>query len=169
MTDKRHTGGAPPLSEHTQARIRKLARDGMSRNAIAREVGVSAASVSKVCSRATPPILFNRARTAAATEARVIDIKADRARLAERVLSKAHDLLDLIDAPHELTHWDKDGELHRATIDRPTAADIQRYLIGVGVATDKHLALVRHDSDDRDVPVVDQWLAAMMGRTPTTA
>lgn len=163
MTDKRHTGGAPPLSEHTQARIRKLAREGMARNAIAREVGVSAASVSKVCARSTPPILFNRASTVAATEARQIDLKAERARLAQRLVAKAHDLVDLIDAPHEVIHWTKDGDMLRGTIERPTSGDVKNYLISVGVATDKHLALIRQDSDDRDLPAVDKWLAHIMG------
>lgn len=162
-TDRPHMGGRPPLEESTRERVRELARGGMSRNAVAREVGVSARTVSRICAESMPRITFDRTQTAAATEARVIDLKVERARLAQRVLYKAQDLLDLIDAPHELTHWDKDGELHRATIDRPTAADIQRYLIGVGVATDKHLALIRHDSDDRELPVVDRWLAAMMG------
>lgn len=167
MSGESRAGGRPPLAEATRERIRELARGGMSRNAVARDVGVSARTVSRICAESVPPITFDRAQTAAATQARVIDLRAERARIAERALSKANDLLNLTEAPHELTHWDKDGVLHRATIEQPTAADVQRYLIGFGVVLDKHLLLVRHDSDDRELSSVDKWIAHLMGSQPS--
>ena len=144
-----------------KARIRKLAREGMSRNAIAREVKVSAASVTKVCATAKPPISFDRSATAAATEAKVQDLKAQRAELSELAVAEVRRLFGLLTAPHEVIHWDKDGFMHRGEIERPTSGDVKNYATAIGILTDKHLALIRHDSDDRDLPAVDKWLAAM--------
>ncbi|MFE1644124.1 helix-turn-helix domain-containing protein [Microbacterium sp. P01] len=161
MTDdtpaRPHARGRTAVDEHTRARVRKLAREGMSRNVIARETGLASSTVSRICKAAGIP--FDRAQTMAATEARVIDLRAERARLAERAVLKAHELLDRMDAEHEVIHWDKDGVLHRATISHPTSGDVKNYWISLGIATDKHLALIRHDSDDKDLPAVDQWLA----------
>lgn len=163
MSGESRVGGRPPLDESTRERTRELARGDLARNAVAREVGVSARTVSRICAEAVSPITFDRPQTAAATQARAIDLRAERARIAERALSKANDLLDLTDAPHELTHWGKDGVLYRAIVNKPTAADVQRYLIGFGVVMDKHLLLVRHDSDDRALSSVGKWIANLMG------
>jgi IS30 family transposase len=147
----------------TRARIVKLARDGMTRNAIAREVGVGTGTVSRVCNAAEPPISFERTQTATAVAAHSYDVRAKRARLSDRMLAKAHELLDFTEQPHEITHWDKDGELHRATIHRPTAADMQKYLLAAAIATDKHITLDRIGNDERDSAMVDAFLWCVSG------
>lgn len=150
-----------PISDRTKARIRKLAREGMSRNGIAREVKVSSSTVSRVCAAARPPISFDRSETAAATEAKVQDLKARRAEITHMAVDEITRLFGLLTSPHEVIHWDKDGFMHRGEIERPTSGDVKNYATAIGILTDKHLALIRHDSDDRDLPAVDKWLAAM--------
>lgn len=151
-----------PIDARTKARVRKLAREGMSRNRIAKDCGVSPTTVSRICAEAKPPISFDRTATAAATAALVVDLKAQRASIAAKTVEEVHRLFGLLDAPHEVIHWDKDGFMHRGEIERPTSGDVKNYATAIGILTDKHLALIRHDADDRDLPAVDKWLNAMM-------
>lgn len=157
-------GGKQPIDSKTRARVRRLAREGKhSRNAIAKLVGISTASVTKICAESKPPITFDRAATAAATEARGVDLKAKRAEISQLAVAEVERLFGLLTAPHEVVHWDtKTGWMSRDTIDRPTSGDVKNYATAIGILVDKHLVLVKTDSDDRDLPAVDQWLAAMM-------
>ena len=156
-------GGRQPVDTKTRAKVRKLARAGKSRNETARLCGVSTSTVSKICAEAKPPITFNRAATKAATEARVIDLKAQRAEISEKAVAEVFRLFGLLTSAHEVIHWDKDGRIHRASIKRPTSGDVKNYITSIGILTDKHLAILKNDSDDRDLPAVEAWLAAMMG------
>jgi hypothetical protein len=67
----------------------ELARAGTPRNEIARQVGVGAGSVSRICSAAG--VSFERAGTESATRARRVD-------LAARRMALSGDLLDDVDA-----------------------------------------------------------------------
>lgn len=154
-------GGRPPVDSKTRARIRKLAREGLSQAEVARRAGVSRSTVAKVCAEARPPIAFDRSKTAAAVEAHSIDLKAARSQLAEDAITQVRDLFTALTAPHEVTHWDREGLMHRATIDKPTSGDVKNYAVAIGILMDKHMALVRFDGDDRDLPAVEQWLRAM--------
>lgn len=154
-------GGRHPVDSKTRARVRKLAREGNSRNAIAKLVGISPSSVSKICAEAKPPISFDRSATKAAVEARTIDLKAKRTEISQMAVEEVTRLFKLLTEEHEVIHWDKDGFMHRGTIDRPTSGDIKNYATSIGILVDKHLVLTRADSDDRDLPAVDAWLAAM--------
>ena len=155
-------GGRRPVDSKTRARIRKLARQGMSRNAIARECEVSPSTVTRVCAEAKPPISFDRTATAAATQAVVDDLKARRAEMAADVLDQARKVLDKFSAQHTVVGWYQ-GAAFEHVIDGPQSGDVKNYAIALGVLLDKHLVLVKHDSDDRDLPAVDQWLASMLG------
>lgn len=76
----------PPISEETRARIVELAADGMSRNAIAVEVGVAPRTVTKYATAAGHT--FDRGATKAATEAARIDNAAKREALAADILTE---------------------------------------------------------------------------------
>lgn len=105
MTGERgRSGGRTPVDDATKARVVQLAREGASRNAVAREVGVAPRTVSRICEAAEPPVTFDRTQTAVAVAAHSEDAKAVRARLSQRALAKAGELLDLTEAPHEITH-----------------------------------------------------------------
>lgn len=145
-----------PVSPETRAQIIAAIKAGKARNAIAREFEVSTGVVSRIAS--AEGLTFDRTPIAAAIEARSIDLKAQRADLALRSINTARDLFDSIYAPHEVTHWDKEGTMHREMIDRPTAGDIRNYATAIGILVDKHAVLTRFDSDDRDLPAVEVFL-----------
>lgn len=159
------------IDPKTRARILELARAERSpgrrwsQYAIAKEVGVASSSVGRIVREEWPDFDWGdaAAQTAKAAAAHTDDLKAARASLAADTLAEARRLLGLLTAPHEVIHWDKDGGLHRGTIERPTSGDVKNYAIAIGVLTDKHLTLVRADSDDRDLPAVDLFLAHIMG------
>ncbi len=132
----------------------------MSRNAIAKDVGVSPSTVSRICAEATPPITFDRSATAVAVQAVQMDHKAERARISTRLIQEIVGLLTLMHAPHVVVGW-YEGSASEHVLDRPTSGDVKNYMTTIGIALDKHLALVKHDSDDRDKPAVDKWLEAL--------
>lgn len=160
----RRPGGRVPVDSKTRARVVKLARGGMSRNAVAREVGISTSTVTRICRDAKPPVSFDRSATRVAVEARTVDLKAKRTEIAERAVVEVERLFGLLDAEHEVINW-HEGFMSRGTIDRPTSGDVKNYATAIGILVDKHLVLTRHDSDDRDLPAVDAWLAVTLGRT----
>ena len=146
----------------TRARVLELARSGMGRNEVARESGVSADTVTRICRAAKPPVTFDRAQTKVATEARLVDLKARRTALSTAILDDVDKMRERLFAEYLVRSVDRDGN----TVEYmalPTARDWRDTLTAIGIGIDKHIVLTRHDSDDRDLPAVDAWLAAMMG------
>lgn len=86
-----------PVTDEQRARIRALHAQGKGRNQIAAELGMSAGSVTKVC--AEMGLSFERTAVAAATEARVIDLKARRAALVDRGYRRVEHLYERLEAP----------------------------------------------------------------------
>ena len=163
-------GGKPPVDSKTRAKIRKLAREGLSQTKVAAATGVSRATVAKVCAAAKPPITFDRAKTAAAVEAHKIDLKARRVELTEMLLNDAFTLRQMAFDKREVTIMTEEmAEKGMEPVVFEVAngsADVKNLFTAVGIAVDKHLVLVKVDSDDRDLPAVEQWLLAMMGGAP---
>jgi transposase-like protein len=157
-------GGRRPVDSKVKARVRKLARGGMSRNAIAREVGISPSTVSTICAEAHPPITFDRSAIAAATEAKVKDAKARRAELSEGLLDDVARIREMVFGQIERTHVSvTNGVVRYETAATPN--EMKDLLVGMGIAIDKHLALLRADGDSHDLPAVEQFLSAMMGKS----
>lgn len=163
-------GGRAPVSSQTRARVRKLGREGLSQAQIANRTGISRKSVAKICAEARPPITFDRSHTAKAVEAHQIDMKAKRAELAQLLLMDAFTLRAA--ALEDKTVKILSEEMVERGITDPVeftvereGRDIQARFTSVGIVIDKHLLLVRTDSDDRDLPAVDAWLQLTLGRT----
>ena len=135
----------------------RLAREGMSRNAVAREVGIAPRTVSRICEATEPPVTFDRTQTAAAVAAHAEDAKAQRARLSHRMLTEANAALDRLHAPHVVVGWYQ-GEAFEHTLDSPTSADVRAYMLAAAVAVDKHISLERHDGSDLALSAVDEFL-----------
>jgi DNA-binding Lrp family transcriptional regulator len=160
-TNGQRGGGRRPVDSKTRARVEALGRAGqMSRNAIAKDVGISPSTVTRICREATPPITFDRSATAVAVEARQLDLKAERARISARLIAEIDGLFDKMHAPHVVVGW-YEGSASEHVLDQPTSGDVKNYATTLGILLDKHLALVKHDSDDRDKPAVDKWLEAL--------
>lgn len=79
-------------------RARELYDQGLACNAIARELGVGAATISRWARR--EGLSFDRTATALAVRARTIDIAESRSLLTQKMLLVAHETLDNLDGPY---------------------------------------------------------------------
>lgn len=167
-TTARNGGGRLPVDPKTRKRAVELATTPdergkrRSRNAIAKLLGISTSTVSKILAEDGPEG-FSWTATAAkvAQEVAVLDAKARRQKLAGELL----DDLDAIrarffDMPMErtafsvalgVTRWESPA----------TPNELKDLAIAFGVLVDKHLVLVKADTDDRDLNAVDAWIEAM--------
>lgn len=89
---------APRETFQQGQRARELFDTGMGCNAIARELGVGAATISRWAER--EGLSFARDQTATAVRARTIDIADSRTLLTKKMLLVAHDALDNLDGPY---------------------------------------------------------------------
>jgi len=160
MSKSRPRGSVDPQKRDDALR---RARAGESRNGIARTLGVAPSTISRWCAAADPPVTFDRTATRAATEARVDDAKARRAKLSTALLDDLDALRADLFTERTRVHFDpKSGKTTTYTAP-PTPGELRDLVVSVGVLLDKHLTLARHDSDDRDLPAVDQWIAWALG------
>ncbi|MBH0121591.1 hypothetical protein I0Q12_19570 [Rhodococcus sp. CX] len=135
---------APPnLPEAIAPTVARLARAGMSRNAISRALRVAHGTVTTAANLAG--VEFDRSITAAATKARAEDLKARRQKLSEQFLALAENINAATDPTAE------------------DARDLRERLIAAGIATDKHLRLDEHDTSGAYMSAVDHFMAAMLG------
>jgi len=155
--DGRKAGGRAPVDDATKARVVQLAREGMTRNAVAREVGIAPRTVSRICDAAVPPVTFDRAQTAVAVAAHSMDAKAQRALLSQRMLTEANAALDRLHEPHVVIGWYQ-GMASEHVLANPAAADVRAYMLAAAVAVDRHMALERHDGSDLELSAVDQFI-----------
>lgn len=87
--------------------------------------------------------------TAAATQARMAELAMRRLEIADRFLEEAEELLDQIHQPHIVFNiGGKDNVYTEHTLDRPTTGDIRNLMQSAGIAFDKHIAAVKHDTHD---------------------
>lgn len=132
-----------PISPEKRAAILDSIKAGGTRNAIARQHDVSPSTVSKVASENGHA--FDRAQTKHATAASVADTSSRRAALAERLIRLAE--LSMDQAIAEL------GE-----------ASARDAAVVLGIAVDKHRALIDMDRDPEGLAAVDAWLRGVTGQ-----
>lgn len=90
-----------PVTDEDREGVRRLAAQGLGRNAIARELKRSPRTISVIAAQLDPPVLFDRTMTAVATEARIMDGKARRAAIVERLYARTERLLDQLEGAEE--------------------------------------------------------------------
>lgn len=92
----------------------------------------------------------NRAdHTAAATAARVADMRQRRLDFADRLLEEAEGLVDQIHQPHIVFNiGGKDNTYTEHLLDRPPTSDIRNLMQSAAIAFDRHLAALKHDTFD---------------------
>ncbi|MEU5847452.1 helix-turn-helix domain-containing protein [Saccharopolyspora shandongensis] len=88
---------AVPVTDADRDRVRALHAQGKTRNDIAREIGRSPSTVSKLAHAAG--LSFDRTKTAAATAAKQRDNQARRADLVGRLYGRGEAILDRVEAP----------------------------------------------------------------------
>ena len=136
---------ANPVSDADYERVRELHAQGLSRNAIAEELGRSGRTISRIA--AELKLTFDRARTRKATEAKKDDARARRAALALALLDDAERLRQQLWRPaHYVDHGGKEYERVDWTLEEPTFSDKRNIMQSVGVAIDKAVRLDEYDS-----------------------
>lgn len=135
-----------PVTAEDHEAVRRLAAQGLGRNAIARELGRSPRTISVIAAELDPPVTFDRTATAVATQARVIDAKARRAVLMERYYEQAHKHLDRLDRNvHNITEVSI-GKVVRYRADDLPTQDVRNLMQASTVAANQALKLEAMDT-----------------------
>lgn len=156
-------GGRKPVPSETRKRIVELASQTpkVARNVIAREVGVAAATVSRIVAQELPDHTWTRGHEVkAAQEAKAADMKTRRQAIADGLLDDVSRIRAMFFEDVERKHFSVAmGE--STYYSKPAPDELRNLFTAVGIGLDKHAMLVRFDADDRDMPAVDRWLAGL--------
>ena len=134
-----------PLTEDEADRVRKLHAQGLSRNQIAKEIGRSWSSVTKLAKHLG--LTFDRAAPKAAIEAAMVDAKLRRRGIIARLYGVAETTLDRLERTgHDLTEVSM-GEAIRFSVYELPSADVYRLVGAVSSATSSAVKLEQVDSD----------------------
>lgn len=155
-----------PVTPAERQQVADLHAAGQSRAAIAKELQRSPTTVGKIA--AELGLVWDRAATVVATAAKTADLAARRAELAGLLLDDAFRIRTRFFAEYVIKQAVGSGEgveVVTMRYDQPPAAELRNLITSVGIAVDKHLALVKADADTSGRAAVDAWLDAMTGRT----
>lgn len=136
-----------PVTQADSDQVRELHAQGLSRNEIARQLGRSGKTVSRLAAEAG--LTFERGpEVAAATEARKADAKSRRAALALKLIDDAERLREQLFAPSLVFSFGgRDNVFEQATIPKPTPRDQQAIMSAIGTAVDRSVKLDEYDRD----------------------
>lgn len=138
-----------PVQPKTRAKIVDLIQQEVPRNQIARDCGVSTATVSRIAKAAG--LEFDRSQTRAATSAREVDLAALRTRLAEKMADRSERMLDRLDSPYLVYNFGgKDNTYEEHTLDSPPVEVERNAVATAGIAFDKLTRIVERDSSGTD-------------------
>lgn len=130
-TRQTRAGGTFPAK-----RARELFDEGFGCNAIARQLGVGPASVSRWAKDAQ--LAFDRSQTALAVRAHVIDLAETRTLLAQKMAVAASDLLDSLDGKYLVYAFGgKENDYNEHELDRPPVEVIRNAVTTAAIAFDK--------------------------------
>lgn len=134
------------VNPETRQRIAELCAQGMTRNAIAREVQLAGGTVSRIAAEIGHT--FDRTETRAAVEARQVDLAAERVKLAEAAALQAWQALDDMNAPTLLVHFEagtdnRAGGFREHLLDRPQITDQRNLATVFGIMVSKVAELSR--------------------------
>jgi len=146
MTTNRKPARAPrPVTDETRAQVVAMHGDGAGRNAIARALDLSAATVSRIVHDAG--LTFDREQTALALRARQIDLAAERATIKSMLLVRARDALEALDAPALVYSFGgKDNTYAERLLDAPPVTDQRNLMTIAGIALTRYADLDRVDN-----------------------
>jgi hypothetical protein len=151
-----------PITDEDRRRVHELHAAGRARNQIAKEIGRSGSTVSKIA--AELGLSFNREAARAATEARVADAKARRAELMHALLDDAERLRQQLFAPTVIHSFGgKENTYSEKPVDQPLFRDQRDIVQAVNTAIAASLRLDLHDADNQGLTAVDAWLRDITG------
>ncbi|MFI9203323.1 helix-turn-helix domain-containing protein [Streptomyces sp. NPDC053048] len=130
-----------PISDADRDAVRRLHAEGKSRNDIARTIGRSGSTVTKIAR--SLDLSFERGpEVVAATEARRVDLAARRQQLAEALHEDAERLRAQLWEPCTVGAFGgRDNIWSEQALDRPTFSDQRQILAATSIAVDKSLRL----------------------------
>lgn len=136
-----------PITDKDREQVRKLHAQGKGRNEIARAIGRSSDTVSKLA-RAQGLSFARGAQVEAATVVRKADLAARRAALAEALQDHAELELGKLSAPTLYWEWGgKDHTYDERVQPEPTPADRRAIMSTLATAVDRSLKLVPPKDD----------------------
>lgn len=122
-------------------RARELHGEGLSCNAIARELGCAASTVSRWAK--AEGLSFDRSKTAAAVAAHTVDLAAGRVRLAEKMLAASEAMLDDIDGEYLVYNFGgKDNTYTEHLLDTAPVEVKRNIITTAGITFDKLTRIV---------------------------
>lgn len=137
------------------ATLATLHGQGMSLHAIAKEMGRGKATISRKAAEQDPPLTWDRAQVANATQAKVADAKARRAQLKADLLDDAARLRkQLWQQTTYVDHGGKDFDEVEWTLDEPIFADKLRIMQAVSTAVGSYDRLEKLDGDQGTIEAV---------------
>jgi ribosomal protein L17 len=138
---------AGPVTDEDRENVRRLHAAGLPRNAIAREIGRSGSTVSKIAD--SLGLTFDRAETTAvATAARSADLAARRIAFADRLHDIAEREADKLSAPTLYWAWGgKDHKYAERLQSEPSPTDRRAIMSTLATALDRSLKLVPPKDD----------------------
>ncbi len=142
---------AERLPDDVRTRVADAIRTGGTCRGIARDHGVSTATVRKIADEFGITGAFSRAKTENATRARVADLADRRARIAEQMLDLAEHIAKRATAAYTVVITTKDDVFHE-TLAEPPLGEVRQALTAVGIALDKHMALIKFDTREAANP-----------------
>ncbi|MER5783749.1 helix-turn-helix domain-containing protein [Streptomyces mobaraensis] len=123
---------AAPITDEDRAEVRRLHAAGQSRNQIARAIGRSSSTVSKIA-REEGLRFEGGARVAPATEARQLDLAEQRRQLVARLYARASANLDRVEATEYVrVELLPTGRPVRLVSDEPPAQDERHHSQAIG-------------------------------------
>ncbi|MFI9598925.1 hypothetical protein ACIHCX_03420 [Streptomyces sp. NPDC052043] len=128
------------MGEDRWDELRELHSQGLGRNAISREMGITNSVVSRTA--AYLGLKFDRSKMRAATAARIADLEERRSLLAEDLVGDAEKLRSQMWEPQLYWDWGgKDHDYDEKLADQPTPADKRALMGAAGLAIDRSLKL----------------------------
>ena len=150
-----------PVTQADRDQVAALHAQGLGRNAIARQLGRSASTVTQIATEAG--LSFDRSATAAATEAAKVDNAARRAKLIARAYTRAEAIYDRLEADqYRFTATSVHG-IETVTLDHVPAPDEKALASAINSYLTGAVKLEQVDSDSHGLAAVDQWLRGMVG------
>lgn len=151
-----------PVTEQDEQQIVELIDQGLSRNAVCRQVHRSHDLVSKVAAKHGRS--FDRSQMAVATAAAREDAAAKRAKLSDEALTRAQGLVDQMGKPYTLRQFTSKGELVEVQVPGPPAEQQERLARAASMLAKSHLDLAARDSKpEGEAPSLLTSLARLWG------
>ena len=135
-----------PVQPSQRARVIELIKLERGRNAIAIEVGISTAAVSRIAK--AEGLSFTKTQTAAATAVRQIDRAAVRADIIDRMYKRSQRILSRVEADEFTYRMPTQLGSETVTDDNPPPGDEKNLAAAVGIYLDKATRLELVDSDN---------------------